>query len=73
MKVKEYVTIVQGIPQVFDAAINEQLQEGWQLYGNPYVTTIRGQLNYCQAMVLPKQPTIPTEFDDNEGFDYEDM
>lgn len=49
-KVERYFTIRDSDDGVFDASINTQLQEGWTLYGSPYVDE---EGYYCQALIQP--------------------
>ena len=45
----QYLTIKEGIDAIFDKYISTKLQEGWTLYGNPYIDE---EGNYCQARRL---------------------
>lgn len=48
-KIEQYLTIKEGWASdaTFDKYISTKLQEGWTLYGNPYIDK---EGNYCQAM-----------------------
>lgn len=43
-----YQTVIATSHQDFDAAVTKLLNEGWQLYGDPY---INGRGDFCQALI----------------------
>jgi hypothetical protein len=43
-----YQTVNSSIRAEFDAAVTKLLAEGWQLYGNPFVSQSG---HFCQAMI----------------------
>lgn len=43
-----YQTVVMENLVAFDRAVTKLLNEGWQLYGDPYVTPTG---HYCQALI----------------------
>lgn len=51
MKIGEYQTIRANSAADLDKHVNEALEQGFELYGNPYVAESAGQTMICQAMV----------------------
>jgi hypothetical protein len=55
MKIVEYKTATGTTPDQLDKEVNELLDQGYQIYGDPYST---GELLVSQAMVLDKKTRI---------------
>jgi hypothetical protein len=47
MTYKTYQTVMATTPQQFDTAVTKLLNEGWQLYGDPYFA----DRHFCQALI----------------------
>jgi hypothetical protein len=62
MIITKYKTIVGATTLELDRAVNELLQEGYALYGNPYTNgdAVNG-LVLCQAMVVNESPDPDAE------------
>jgi hypothetical protein len=48
MTISSYQTVNSSVRAEFDAAVTKLLAEGWQLYGNPFVSHSG---HYCQVMI----------------------
>lgn len=51
-KVSEYRMITDPKPKDFMLQVNEAIQEGWELHGNPFAMSYKSDEScYCQAMI----------------------
>jgi hypothetical protein len=62
---KHYKTIVSS-SKTFDDKVTEALNDGWTLYGSPYIRQISTGFQQYQAVVKEDQPIVPTR--DLSGF-----
>jgi hypothetical protein len=49
--IRKYQTASGETPSELDQEVNQLIQKGWQLFGNPYVAGTQDRYP-CQAMVL---------------------
>lgn len=55
LRVKEYVTVSALAPLILDSLVQEKLDQGWELYGEPRTLAHSGSLVlFVQTMVVYK-------------------
>ena len=52
----EYKTITAGATDELDKKVNESIRQGFQPFGNPYISD-EGEFLACQAMAIYKEET----------------
>jgi hypothetical protein len=62
---QEYIVVHGETPEDLSALVNENAEQGWELWGNPFVAIVEPYLsnmhkinNYCQSMVRFDIPLI---------------
>jgi hypothetical protein len=60
MKITQYKTLSYTNPQLLDDKVNVLLNDGFELFGNPYCVVreqgVSSRELYCQAMVSDREP-----------------